>query len=109
MVSTADKSMQTILDEICAKAVDKAVENGAVRETVKIAEMDSIPLQVRLFCLALVTNRGEEAHADCGFVLSSPMQYVANKSRVIVKGLFSILILAATENTCQTDEIHHII
>lgn len=47
MVSTADKSMQTILDEICAKAVDKAVENGAVRETVKIAEMDSIPLQVR--------------------------------------------------------------
>lgn len=47
MVSTADKSMQTILDEICALAVDKAVENGAVRESVKIAEMDCIPLQVR--------------------------------------------------------------
>ncbi|KAF8214085.1 hypothetical protein K438DRAFT_1902196 [Mycena galopus ATCC 62051] len=58
MVSTADRTMHAVLEDISRMAVDKAVENGAIRESVKIAEMDAIPLN-----------------------------YVANKSRVIVKAI----------------------
>lgn len=48
MVSTADRTMHAVLEDISKLAIDKAVENGAVRESVKIAEMDAIPLQVLL-------------------------------------------------------------
>ncbi|KAJ7118585.1 hypothetical protein C8R43DRAFT_1153344 [Mycena crocata] len=58
MVSTADRTMQAVLEDVSKMAIDKAVENGAVRESVKIAEIDAIPLQ-----------------------------YIANKSRVIVKAI----------------------
>jgi hypothetical protein len=38
--------MRAVLEDISKVAVDKAVENGAVRESVKIAEMDAIPVNV---------------------------------------------------------------
>ncbi|KAI0312127.1 hypothetical protein OF83DRAFT_1270491 [Amylostereum chailletii] len=56
--STADKTTQQVLDAVSKMAIDRAVENGAVRETVELAEMDVIPLQ-----------------------------YIANKARVIVKAV----------------------
>jgi hypothetical protein len=49
MVSTADRTMHAVLEDISKMAINKAVENGAIRESVKIAEMDSIPLQVFIF------------------------------------------------------------
>ncbi|KAJ7098707.1 hypothetical protein B0H15DRAFT_821919 [Mycena belliarum] len=58
MVSTAERTIHVVLEEIQKMAIDKAVENGAVRESVNIAEIDVIPLQ-----------------------------YIANKSRVIVKAI----------------------
>ncbi|KAJ6515387.1 hypothetical protein C8R45DRAFT_888175 [Mycena sanguinolenta] len=58
MVSTADRTTHALLEDISRMAVDRAVENGAVRESVKIAEKDVIPLN-----------------------------YIANKSRVIIKAI----------------------
>ncbi|KAF7302131.1 DUF917-domain-containing protein [Mycena indigotica] len=56
VASTTEKTTKEVLEEISKQAVDKAVENGAIRDSITIAEMEVIPLQ-----------------------------YVANKARVIVK------------------------
>ncbi|EIM83628.1 uncharacterized protein STEHIDRAFT_160203 [Stereum hirsutum FP-91666 SS1] len=65
MVLTVDKSIQTLLDEICAKAVDDTL---------------------RAFCLAVVGVVNEFcARAGCGLALVWYVQYVANTSRVIVQ------------------------
>ncbi|KAJ7462166.1 hypothetical protein FB451DRAFT_1353080 [Mycena latifolia] len=82
MVSTADRTMHAVLEDIQKMAIDKAVENGAVRESVKIAEMDAIPLQ-----------------------------YVANKSRVIVKAIgdfdFSIVTPKSDLPETRDDVVEH--
>ncbi|KAJ6560376.1 hypothetical protein B0H19DRAFT_1260986 [Mycena capillaripes] len=77
MVSTADRTMHTVLEGISKMAIDKAVDNGAIRESVKIAEIDSIPLQ-----------------------------YIANKSRVIVKAIgdFDFSIPTAPSDPADVDE-----
>ncbi|KAK7736163.1 hypothetical protein SLS53_007191 [Cytospora paraplurivora] len=54
--STENKSTQKLLEEISAEAIEKTVEAGASRESVKIVEMETLPLQ-----------------------------YIANKSRFIVR------------------------
>ncbi|KAJ7265469.1 hypothetical protein B0H12DRAFT_1262176 [Mycena haematopus] len=81
IVSTADRTMHAVLEGISKMAIDKAVENGAVRESVKIAEMDAIPLNA---------------------------SYIANKSRVIVKGIgdfdFSIPTAPQSEPTDSDDD-----
>jgi hypothetical protein len=46
--STAEKTTQQVLDVVSQMAIERAVENGAVRDTIELAEMDVIPLQVRL-------------------------------------------------------------
>ncbi|KAH6869763.1 hypothetical protein B0T10DRAFT_593248 [Thelonectria olida] len=56
--STESKSKAELMQELSQRAIDKAVSNGAVRETVTIAEIESFPLQ-----------------------------YIANKSRIIVKAV----------------------
>ncbi|KAF8849050.1 DUF917-domain-containing protein [Acephala macrosclerotiorum] len=56
--STETKSAKEVLEEVSERAIRKAVENGAIAETVKVAEMDHLPLQ-----------------------------YIANKSRFIVKAV----------------------
>jgi N-methylhydantoinase A/oxoprolinase/acetone carboxylase beta subunit len=53
--NTDTRSKAQITEELSQRAIDAAVHNGALRETVSIAEMDSFPLQ-----------------------------YIANKSRMIV-------------------------
>ncbi|KAH7305500.1 hypothetical protein B0I35DRAFT_400173 [Stachybotrys elegans] len=58
VVNTESKSKDDILDELSKAAVDKAVAAGALRETVTIAEVESFPLQ-----------------------------YIANKSRMIIKAV----------------------
>ncbi|KAG7089932.1 hypothetical protein E1B28_011563 [Marasmius oreades] len=58
VVSTEGKSTQAVLEEVSKVAIDRAVENGALRETVRIAEIDSIPIQ-----------------------------YVANKMRILIKAI----------------------
>lgn len=44
--STESNTTAEVFKEISQRAVDRAVKNGAQRDTVEIAEMDSIPLQV---------------------------------------------------------------
>ena len=44
---TETKSISAVMEELSQRAIDRAVENGALRETVTIAEMESLPLQVR--------------------------------------------------------------
>ncbi|KAL0577980.1 hypothetical protein V5O48_004018 [Marasmius crinis-equi] len=58
VVGTEGQSTQAVLEEVAKVAIERAVENGAVRETVEIAEMDAIPIQ-----------------------------YVANKTRVLIKAI----------------------
>jgi N-methylhydantoinase A/oxoprolinase/acetone carboxylase beta subunit len=56
--STETKSKTQVMEELSRRAIDTAVANGALRETVTIAEMESYPLQ-----------------------------YIANKSRIIIKAV----------------------
>ncbi|GKT46840.1 putative D-arabinono-1,4-lactone oxidase [Colletotrichum spaethianum] len=56
--STETKSSAEVIKELSQRAVDKAVENGATRETVTVAEIESLPLQ-----------------------------YIANKARIIIKAV----------------------
>ncbi|KZV63899.1 DUF917-domain-containing protein [Peniophora sp. CONT] len=58
ILSVADRTTKQVVDSVSDMARDRAVENGAVRETVELAEIDVIPIQ-----------------------------YVANKVRVIVKAV----------------------
>ncbi|CAK5262863.1 unnamed protein product [Mycena citricolor] len=82
MVSTANRTTQDALDDISKMAVEKAVQNGAARETIAIAEMDAIPLQ-----------------------------YIANKARVIVKAVgdfdFAKSHPARLGSDDMDDEEHH--
>lgn len=45
--STESKTTQPLLDEICDDAIERTVEAGALRSTVKVVEKESFPLQVR--------------------------------------------------------------
>jgi N-methylhydantoinase A/oxoprolinase/acetone carboxylase beta subunit len=56
--STETKSRAQVMEELSQRAIDKAVANGALRDTVAIAEMESYPLQ-----------------------------YIADKSRIIIKAV----------------------
>ncbi|KAF5007701.1 hypothetical protein FDECE_5949 [Fusarium decemcellulare] len=56
--STESRSKADVLRELSGRAIDRAVANGALRETVVIAEIESFPLQ-----------------------------YIADKSRIIVKAV----------------------
>ncbi|KAF9266462.1 DUF917-domain-containing protein [Marasmius fiardii PR-910] len=58
VVLTEGKSTRDVLEGISKISIDRAVESGAVRDTVQIAEMDAIPIQ-----------------------------YVANKTRVLIKAI----------------------
>ncbi|ESK95855.1 hydantoinase [Moniliophthora roreri MCA 2997] len=58
VLNTEGRTTASVLEEVSKIAIGRAVENGAVRETIEIAEMDAIPIQ-----------------------------YVANKCRVIVKAI----------------------
>lgn len=44
--STDSRSTQSIIDEVCKEVIERAVANGASRETVKVVEMDYLPLPV---------------------------------------------------------------
>jgi hypothetical protein len=44
--STESRTQQEILSELSQRATDKVVANGALRESVIIAEMETFPLQV---------------------------------------------------------------
>lgn len=55
---TAEKATQQVLEEVSQLAIERAVENGALRSTIELAEIDVIPIQ-----------------------------YVANKARFIVKAI----------------------
>jgi N-methylhydantoinase A/oxoprolinase/acetone carboxylase beta subunit len=56
--STETRSRAQVMEELSQRAIDKAVANGALRDTVAIAEMESYPLQ-----------------------------YISDKSRIIIKAV----------------------
>jgi N-methylhydantoinase A/oxoprolinase/acetone carboxylase beta subunit len=45
--STESKTTSQVMEETSKLAIEKAVENGAKRETIQVVEMDHLPLQVR--------------------------------------------------------------
>jgi N-methylhydantoinase A/oxoprolinase/acetone carboxylase beta subunit len=45
--STESRTVAQVIGELSKRAVDRAVESGAVRDSVTIAEVETIPLQVR--------------------------------------------------------------
>jgi N-methylhydantoinase A/oxoprolinase/acetone carboxylase beta subunit len=52
--STESRTTKQLLDKICDDAIEKTVEAGASRSTVKIVEMDTLPLPVS-YLMSLVT------------------------------------------------------
>jgi N-methylhydantoinase A/oxoprolinase/acetone carboxylase beta subunit len=44
--STETKSAKEVMEEVSKRAVQKAIDNGAKEDTVKVVEMDHLPLQV---------------------------------------------------------------
>ncbi|KXH37468.1 hypothetical protein CSIM01_06236 [Colletotrichum simmondsii] len=78
--STETKSVSEVVEALSRRAVDRAVENGALRESVTIAEVESFPLQ-----------------------------YIANKSRIIIKavGDFDFSRIASLDTTTIPDDIEH--
>lgn len=44
--NTESKTLAEAIEEVKARAINKAVDNGALRETVTVAEVDNFPLQV---------------------------------------------------------------
>ena len=51
--STETKTTAQLFQEISLRAIEKAVESGAARDSVKIVEMETLPLQVRKFPRAI--------------------------------------------------------
>jgi hypothetical protein len=47
VVDTTDKTTSAVLREVSEAAIERAVLNGAIRDTVNVAEMEAIPLAVR--------------------------------------------------------------
>ena len=56
-MSTVDRTPKQIVDDVAGVAVAHAVANGAVRGTVEIAEMEMIPLAVRVCSLLFRRTR----------------------------------------------------
>lgn len=71
VVSTEGRSKTQIMDDLSERAIDTAVLNGALRQTVSVVEMDSFPLQ-----------------------------YIADKSRMIVKAVGSFDYTRAADEVC---------
>ena len=46
VVNTESKTLTAAIEDVKARAINKAVDNGALRETVAVAEVDNFPLQV---------------------------------------------------------------
>lgn len=46
VMDTTDRTTSAVLQEVSQLALERAVENGARRETLSIAEMEALPLQV---------------------------------------------------------------
>ncbi|KAK7523439.1 hypothetical protein IWZ03DRAFT_364601 [Phyllosticta citriasiana] len=58
--STDKKTTKEVLEEVSKEAIEKTVEAGAARETVKIAEMDTLPLPyIANKCRFIVRAAGE--------------------------------------------------
>jgi hypothetical protein len=47
VVDTAEKTTKTMIRTVSELAIERAISNGATRESVSIAEIEIIPLQVR--------------------------------------------------------------
>lgn len=47
VVNTEGKTTKEVLEKACKLAVEKAIVNGAMENTIEVAEMEAIPLQVR--------------------------------------------------------------
>ncbi|KAK1702768.1 hypothetical protein BDP67DRAFT_585121 [Colletotrichum lupini] len=75
--STEMKTVSEVVEALSRRAVDRAVENGALRESVTIAEVESFPLQ-----------------------------YIANKSRINIKGVgdFDFSRTASLDTTTIPDD-----
>ncbi|KAK1452806.1 hypothetical protein CCUS01_10680 [Colletotrichum cuscutae] len=75
--STEMKTVSEVVEALSRRAVDRAVENGALRESVTIAEVESFPLQ-----------------------------YIANKSRINIKavGDFDFSRIASLDTTTIPDD-----
>ncbi|KAK8056392.1 hypothetical protein PG993_001619 [Apiospora rasikravindrae] len=73
--STESKTTKQLLDEICSDAIERTVEAGALRSTVKVVEKESFPLQVRTMKPQNPFRRLE----------ANRKKYVEHKTRFIVR------------------------
>ncbi|KAK6841822.1 hypothetical protein PG987_002682 [Apiospora arundinis] len=73
--STESQSEKQLLDEICNDAIERTVDAGALRSTVKIVEKESFPLQVRLL----------EPQGFSSRRCTNKKKYIEHKTRFIVR------------------------
>ncbi|KAK8089193.1 hypothetical protein PG997_004154 [Apiospora hydei] len=63
--STESKTAEQLLDEICSDAIERTVDAGALRSTVKVVEKESFPLQEKY--IEQKTRFIVRAAGDCDF------------------------------------------
>jgi N-methylhydantoinase A/oxoprolinase/acetone carboxylase beta subunit len=90
--STESKSVADLVEEISKEAIQKTVESGAAEDTVKIVEVETLPLPVS----TIWSNR--EYNTD------ELTQYIANKSRFIIRAAGEFDYSRANEMKKATDE-----
>ncbi|SPN99127.1 related to D-amino acid hydantoin hydrolase (hydantoinase) [Cephalotrichum gorgonifer] len=79
--STESQTSEQVLEELKKEAIEKAVRAGAEPPSVKIAEVDVLPLSVGVIRTITYARGTEEELIANKF----SMQYVANKSRFVVR------------------------
>jgi anti-anti-sigma regulatory factor len=91
--STESKSVADLVEEISKEAAQRAVESGAAKDTVKIVEVETLPLPVS-------TTWG-----DTEYKINKKMQYIANKSRFIIRAAGEFDYSRANEIKAATEEV----
>ncbi|KAI4807086.1 DUF917-domain-containing protein, partial [Aureobasidium sp. EXF-8845] len=91
--STESKSVADLVEEISKEAAQRAVESGAAKDTVKIVEVETLPLPVS-------TTWG-----DTEYKINEKMQYIANKSRFIIRAAGEFDYSRANEIKAATGEV----
>ncbi|KAI4844819.1 DUF917-domain-containing protein [Aureobasidium sp. EXF-8846] len=91
--STELKNVADLVEEISKEAIQRAVESGAAKETVKIVEVETLPLPV------------STTWDDTEYRINRTMQYIANKSRFIVRAAGEFDYSRANEMKAATEEV----
>lgn len=90
--STDSKNVIDLVEHISKEAIQKAVDSGAAQDSVKIVEVETLPLPVSI-------DQGWEIPR-----IDKTMQYIANKSRFVIRAAGEFDYHRADETKIATEE-----